>query len=337
MSRVLEIAHRFLDGVKDTGSHHIMACCPFHGERNPSFTMSLTSGLFHCFACKESGTLVTFLHKMGVSRTSIDIQYADVKDLAQNEEKEELLYVRDSPLKNPPLPEGALGLFEDYCPIDLLNAGFPQDLLMEFDIGYDHLLRRITFPLRDLSGRLIGVSGRNDGGYGARYKVYDHRDWAKHNIECEVPDKSEVIWNIERVYPRAYFGDVNEIIIVEGFKALLRLVQYGHRNVVALLGSYMSEQQRFLLEKFQGPFTLFLDNDKAGTRGTTIIGKLLSKSKVVKVATYPEGDITQPDGLLQEQVNTALARATIYAAWRAETKPVRPRWHSAKTKQDSAG
>lgn len=76
---VREIAKKYLHRVKTSGNDQIMALCPFHDNRNtPSFTMSLSKGLYYCFSCCEAGNLQMFLQNVGVTRNVIERQYKDV-------------------------------------------------------------------------------------------------------------------------------------------------------------------------------------------------------------------------------------------------------------------
>ena len=70
--QVLEAAQRHLKRVSRSGSENIMAICPFHRKRDgseetsPSFSMSLTKGVYYCHSCHERGTFKKFLTQMGV-------------------------------------------------------------------------------------------------------------------------------------------------------------------------------------------------------------------------------------------------------------------------------
>lgn len=73
------IAKKYLHKVKRSGPDNIMALCPFHDNRDsPSFTMSLSLGLYHCFSCQESGNLQQFLKSIGLAWNVIERQYKDL-------------------------------------------------------------------------------------------------------------------------------------------------------------------------------------------------------------------------------------------------------------------
>jgi DNA primase len=319
-AEVEAIIGRYLTKVKRSGPEHIMAVCPFHrrpdgsDEHTPSFTMSLTIGVYHCFSCHESGGLRNFLKEMGVPSTRIDGEYKYVIEECERYR---------APPANPlhitaaadPLPESLLGLF-DHCPTSLLREGFDEGLLAKLDVGFDKRHRRITFPLRDHHGCLVGISGRTVDDEWPRYKIYDceYQAW---DLPVRATKKRSLIWNFHAVQPQVYFGKGQCLVIVEGFKACMRLLQAGITNTVALLGSYMSREQRWLIESL-APKTVYvmLDNDDAGHNGRLDVARSLAKALCdVRVVEY-EAD--QPSDLSTTDIQTAIETATEYHLWKIQ-------------------
>jgi DNA primase len=316
--RVQEIAKQYLSRVKPSGSENIMAICPFHRksdgsfERHGSFAMNTENGLWFCHSCKESGNLMSFLQRMGVSPIVVERTYRPlIEHLARNAPKPPVKTVAKL-LTDNPLDESLLGIF-DKCPTDLVNEGFSEDVLQEFKIGFDEAHMRITFPLRDLAGTLMGISGRAviDDDF-PRYKVYD-TEYEAWGLQARLrPEKSLILWNAHTVYPKALFGGLNYLVVVEGFKACMWLHQAGIRDVVALLGSYMSDQQQWALERIGVPVYLMMDNDDAGLKGREYISKILSKSMNVSIVEF-EGK--QPTDITPEAARQALSSAQGYYLW----------------------
>lgn len=90
-SEVRLIADKHLVGIKSSGPDQIMAFCPFHDNKNtPAFTMNLSSGLYHCFSCGESGNLQMFLKKVGITWNVIQRQYKDVIDATRSAGKKKV-------------------------------------------------------------------------------------------------------------------------------------------------------------------------------------------------------------------------------------------------------
>lgn len=315
MEAVLEIAQKYLKNVKRSGPENIMATCPFHemGHKiTTTFTMSLTKGLFFCFSCEAKGTLPMFLKDIGTAPVVIERRYGTLIQALARHKAPQQNHLKPKAFSSDLLPEALLGIF-DYCPKALLDEGFTEETLSSFDVGYDDDHKRITYPLRDLSGKLVGISGRTiyDDVY-PKYKVYD-REYTKWNLpERNHFAKGAVLWNAHAIYPQVYFGQVPEIVLVEGYKACMWLVQAGVHNTVALMGSYMTYDQQWVLERLGAPVYIMLDNDQAGRKGREYIGRTLSKSLPVKVVEY---DTPQPSDLGQDAVFEALEGATEFHCW----------------------
>jgi len=320
---VYAIAQKYLRKIKRTGPENIMAICPFHRKMNgqeestPSFTMSLTRGLYFCFACQERGNLTTFLKNVGVSTFIMEKVYGSVIHAVRSQAPRPKDPLRPAIFDNSPLPESLLGFF-DYCPTDLLDEGFDEELLQKYDVGFDQANMRITFPLRDMSGNLVGISGRTVIDEYPRYKVYD-TEYERWGHPYRRVNKRSVLWNADRVYPSAFFKNNARVVLVEGFKACLRLIQCGVPDTVALLGTYLSPEQRWILERIGGQVYLMLDNNEWGQVGTARVGAILAASLPVKIVEYPE-DKPQPSDLGPAEIKEALENSKDYYLWATEEK-----------------
>lgn len=320
---VLEVVRNNLRRVKRSGADHVIAVCPFHRkddgseEANPSFTMSLTRGLYFCFTCQEKGNLQSFLRKIGMPHGYIDRHFSGlIKALSDSYERKVDLG-RSPPLASNPLPESLLGLF-DYCPLGLLNEGFDEDLLKEYDVGFDKDHMRITFPLRDMHGSLVGISGRTVVDEFPKYKLYDH-EYRKWGYPAHRTDKRIVLWNFHRVYPNAFYKKQSNVLLVEGFKACLWLIQNGFQDSVALLGVHISNEQKLMLEHLGATVYVMLDNNVWGRRGTVRVASALAKSLDVRIVDYNE-EKAQPSDLTAEEINTAVTNSKDYFAWVVEER-----------------
>lgn len=320
------IADKYLTKVRKSGSENIMAICPFHQkedgspERRPSFAMNIYTGLWFCHSCQSRGNLYSFLKKVGVDGAYIEHVYQPLINEAVKNIPAPPDPLRPNVYDPSPIPEGILGIF-DYCPKELLESGFGEETLHKFGVGFDMTHCRITYPIRDLAGKLVAISGRLIDGW-TRYKVYDteYETWglpARHDW-----NKRTVLWNAHDVYPRVFFQTVPDpIVIVEGFKACMWVCQAGISNVVALMGTYLSWEHRWILERMGAPVYLFLDNDYPGHRGTARGIEELKKSLRVKVVEYPDrlrDDIdAQPDSCTAEEVILQTSNAISYCDWLA--------------------
>jgi DNA primase len=319
---VLDLAHKYLNKVRPSGSENIMALCPFHDDTSASFAMSLVNGVYFCHACHAKGNLKTFLRELGVPRSIVDQKYKVLLDEARKASPAPPDPTRPGVFDITPIPDAFLGLL-DYTHQDMVSAGFHEETLRHFEVGWDRWHERITYPIRDIKGELVGISGRTvHDGVKPRYKIYD-----KEYTAWELParygwDRRFVLYNAHQVVPPLvqYTPDQTNIIVVEGYKAAMWVWQAGLKNVVALMGSYLSWEQRWILEWLSGTVYLFLDNNFAGRTGTiTAAQELLKSSPRVRIIEYPdrliEDEKAQPDDLTSDEVWEQFAEAMPYYNW----------------------
>jgi DNA primase len=311
--------------IRNERAHELSAICPFHRhpdgspERNPSFYMSLDTGLYFCHACGSSGNLYTFLRDLGVDRQTIRGEYGQLLDQAGSNYRPPPDPTKPSKAVFEPLPEALLGLFA-YCPVELVDAGFTEQTLKHFEVGYDRWYSRVVYPLRTVDGLLMGLSGRQQRA--PKYKIYtdEYPTW-------ELParpgwDKSDVLWNAHATYPAMYLNPQPQpIVLVEGFKACMWVHQAGFPGVNALLGTHLSWAHRFILERVGAPVYLFFDNNDPGETGAVKTGVKLIQSLNVSVVPYPDrlkdDERAQPDSCTVDELRQSMASALNFIGWLA--------------------
>ena len=283
--RIDGILSKRLQQFQQTGGAWAKAVCPFHPDTKPSFFINMDSGVFHCFGCGVKGRLQELLDRLGIK----GIRAADVVAERQPERR------RVNEINE--LPDYILGAYRS-CPTRLLQAGFDKKLLEEYEIGFDAPNYRITFPIRDINGTLVAVSGRNLEGE-PKYQIYLYED----EFPGYAPRPKDHLWNLNKLANQLQKGD-DPLFIVEGFKAALWLTQYGYQ-AVALIGAQMTRKQKRLLSQFDVPLVLCLDNDSAGRAATLVNYMELSRIQLAKVVEYPPG-IAQPDDMEEELLHKTL-------------------------------
>jgi DNA primase len=293
--------------------------CPFHKggqERRPSFSVNLTNGLAFCHTCHEGWSMSTLLRELGVSHIEAQVITGLLPDVRIVSRRG--LFGKVDAFRGTKLPEALLAAYRK-CPTKLLDQGFEMRTLRHFEVGYDSKRGRITYPIRDYTGSLIGVFGRVPDGFigevGAKYKPYQQE------IQDAFPGykfgKKCTLWNFHRVYPIAWHGEADAVVVVEGFKQAMWVWQSGYKDVVALMGSYMNRLQKALLQRLGCEIVLFLDNDKAGREGTLQVGRGLRGLQRISVCGYPGGE-KQPDDLMEKEVLNRIAEATDLRTWRKQ-------------------
>ncbi len=291
--------------------------CPFHNDTNPSMSVSREKQIYKCFSCGASGNAFNFImdydhiefkeaikvlgEKAGVEVQGITVapkvtkfdRFYDVYDLAnkyfQNnlnskEGQKAKQYLEKRHIDEEIIKEFGIGLSLDKKDT-LMNILTAKDYsIKELDqIGlvsnnHDTYINRIMFPLHDISGHVVGFSGR----------IYDDSNLNKYlnTKETIIFKKGECLYNYH--IAREYARKLKFIIIVEGFLDAIRLSQIGYKNVIALMGTAMTTEQMNLVKKLSNNVYLSLDGDNPGQNATLNIGEELTKLGMnVKVIEMP--------------------------------------------------
>jgi len=279
--------------------------CPFHSEKTPSFIVFPESQNWHCFgACATGGDIFTFLQKMEnlnfsealrllADRTGVELlpktQAAEAEDLARQRLREVnaaaagyFHYL----LTKSPLAAGARGYVErrgltpdtvelfqlGYAPESwdalsnyLMGKGYAMSdlhaagLIIEREGGgyYDRFRNRLMFPIHDLKGSTIG--------FGAR-ALDDSMPKYLNSPQTLLFNKSETLYGLDLA--RDTIRQTGTIVVVEGYMDVITAHQHGYKNVVASLGTALTEAQLRLARRFTKRFILALDADAAGNQAT---------------------------------------------------------------------
>lgn len=288
----LDIVRTYIDpNPKKSGSENVFVRCPHpdhedHSRENCS--VSLTKSLFNCFACGAKGHLVQALRWVNAPDFIVSaVSSADSRPLIGGGYTPVERYLDDDIL-----------FAYDHAPTAWINEGFSPDLLAEHGIGYDHYLDRVTVPIRDLHNNLIAISGRNlSDTHAGKYKVYRSElgEFQPHNYSPRVHDH---LWRANLLEsPDA------PLVIVEGYKAALWLVQCGLTSTVAIMGSQISDAQADIVSRLCDESWLMLDMDEAGRRGQQLSAiKLYRRGINVKCVHYAR-DVRQPDDMSLAEVH----------------------------------
>lgn len=278
------------------------APCPFHNERTPSFIVNPDRQTWHCFgACSTGGdvfsfimkrenmefgeTLRTLAEKAGValptqdqaaeSRTDRLLEankaaaaYFQNQLLTSPEASRARDYVRQRGLSGEVVKDFQLG----YCPSasgslfgHLQGLGFSRDECAEAGLGTrnesgevrDIFHGRLIFPIRNPRGKVIGFGGRALGESGPKYI---------NSPQSPLFDKSATLYAADRARDAARQAD--RAVVVEGYMDVITAHQFGFKNVVASMGTALTERQVDVLKRLSKRISLALDADAAGQEAT---------------------------------------------------------------------
>lgn len=265
--------------------------CPFHDDRKPSFKVNTAKGVFHCFGCQAKGNVIDFVQRKegGTIRQAAQL-VIEICDLETTTEEPMMQETNDRE-KSIREPEGnrplELSLQLDVEHPYLEGRGLEPDTVALFGLGHckrGMMRGRIAIPIHDERGQLVAYAGRWSGA---------EEDPPAKDGKYKLPPKfhkSLVLFNLHRVP-----ADARTVVLVEGFFSVFWIHQVGIPNVVAMMGTALSDQQLALLtNRFKG-VRLFLDGDTAGREAAARIATQLATSLWIRIVTPPEGK--QPDEL----------------------------------------
>lgn len=320
---VLATAQALVQGLRAGAGGNWIGYCPIHGEvpgkSTPSFSFNVDTGQWNCFAGCGGGGLPQLLKRVGKSNDYVDRIMERLRPLLRPVRAHKQSATTGGMfLTDYPLPERLLGLFE-YAPVDLLDAGYDEEVLRNNDVGFDVERGRVTYAIRDLGGTLAGIAGKPvDGVDGVgKYLVYE-QELVELGFKNYHFQNRRFLWGWEKVYQAVYHSeDPPPVYVTEGYKARLWLVQAGFPLTVALMGTGMSPTQQMFLERLGTKIVLCLDSDPAGRVGTAKIGYKLRGSNVA-VMRYPnpEAPKIQPDDLADDELREALHSPYTFRQWR---------------------
>lgn len=321
------------------GHNYVLIQCPYHGggtENTPSCSVSLEKPVFFCHSCQESGHLTRLLQTLGLGRT-LAKEAVERLGLRSKQKRTRCVQVFATdehhafaldPYRGQYLLDNDLLDVYRQAPRALLDAGFRMQTLRHFEVGFDKDNFRITFPLRNIYGDLVGISGRAImPDQEPRYRIY--RRELIERTDFAIPEeytldsvKEALLWHGHIARPFLYRVDDEPVIVTEGFKACMAVYQAGFPTAVALVGAYLSNLQAELMVQSTALQLLFLDNNPAGKLGTYYAAeRLQEKGGRVKIANYPD-EREQPDALTPDEVAQALRTSLTFTEWRTRNADV---------------
>tara|TARA_Y100000814_G_scaffold79771_1_gene52093 strand:+ start:101 stop:1948 length:1848 start_codon:yes stop_codon:yes gene_type:complete len=296
---IIEVASRYLPDLKSAGRTY-KSNCPFHEERTPSFVIFPETQTWRCFgACVEGGDVISFVMKI----EKIDFQQA-IKLLADSVGIEVPRYNNDSEnveLYN--INESAYNFFHNFLLSEnglaarnymINNRGVDQDTIIKFGLGLspsdnrqlprhlenlgfdnkqisesglvfiredgipkDIFAGRLVFPIIDAKSKVLGFGGRTLNDSGPKYI---------NSSKTKIFDKSSSLYGINLA--KEGISNSGKVVLVEGYMDVLTAHQYGYHNVVACMGTALTESQVRYISVLSKQCILALDADIAGSEAT---------------------------------------------------------------------
>ncbi len=331
--------------------HEFKACCPFHNEKSPSFTVNDAKGFYHCFGCGAHGDVIRWMTdqrglafmdavKELAAEAGMEVPAPDPRAAKAAEQAAGLHEVtaaaQDWFRGNLDRPEGAKAReylatrrFDahtmerfgfGYAPAgrQALKAAlgkFDEAMLVEaglriaVDPGsgsgagkepYDRVRDRLTMPIHDARGRVIG--------FAARILDAAKTDAPKYLNSPDTPlfDKGRTLFNLHRAGPAS--RQSGRMVVVEGQMDVIALAAAGIAEAVAPMGTALTERQLELLWRMVETPILCFDGDAAGQRAAmravTRALPLLRPAHSLQIVRLPAG--MDPDDLIRRDGVAAL-------------------------------
>jgi DNA primase len=324
---IVAVVSEFVE-LKSAGQN-FKGLCPFHSEKTPSFTVSPSKGIFHCFGCGVGGNVFHFLMKFkGISfpdavrllgeRVGVPVESAYPGDERARNRSETLYRINSA----------AAAFFEKCLYSEggaqalnyLLGRKLSTSTLREFRIGYspgawDALLSHLRlggFSIEDIEETGLIVKRKSGQGQYDRFRnrvmfpIFDNIGrcigFGGRTLEADKAEIPKYINSNENLLyhkGKYLFGFTNaqeairkedRAIIVEGYVDVLRMHQEGLKNTIAPLGTALTEDQVSLLTRYTKNVYLVFDSDDAGAKAAVRSATLMQKKGIdPSVVRLPAG------------------------------------------------
>ncbi len=321
------------------------ALCPFHSEKTPSFVVFPDTQTWRCFgACAEGGDVYSFLMKKNgwdfgetlrnlAEQTGVELKPRTPEQIERQEMNLRLYELLNTAtlfymhqLRNSPAAEHArqyvaqraiqpdtaerfqLGYAPDQwdaAQTFLNSKGYTDDELLAVGLlvereesgrRYDRFRNRLLIPIRDLRGRVVG--------FGARALEPDAIPKYLNSPQTELFDKSTLLYGLDMA--KKGVREAGQAIIVEGYMDVIQGHQVGHNNMIAQMGTALTEAQLRQLKRYTSRIILALDADAAGQkatlRGLNVARQTLDRE--VEVIFDPRG-LARHESRLQADIRVA--------------------------------
>ena len=328
---IVELISRYVNLKKSGNSYK--GVCPFHEDNDPSLTVDPEKKLWHCFGCGAGGDIFNFLMKIenlsfpdAVRELAgeVGVKVPDQDGGSGGGNLAALMNEVNDYFHSNLLRRGVGKKAREY----LKNRGYGQDTAKEFELGYaldswnsltnkfkseyglnsmekvglvkrsddgnsyDRFRDRLIFPIKSVRGKVIAFGGRT---------LKPEAEGPKYLNSPNTPlfQKGETFYGLSAA--RRDLGQEDSAILVEGYTDVIAPASRGIKNVIASMGTSLTEKQVNLLSRYVSEVVIAYDRDQAGQQATLKGLKLLRNEGLgVRVARLPEdedpADVIENDG-----------------------------------------
>lgn len=331
---IVDVISRYVP-LKKQGTNY-KGVCPFHQEKTPSFVVSPSKGIYHCFGCHKGGNVfsflmdyrnVTFIEAVeeiaDISGIKLDEYKSKTGDTGYSEEIESMFEINNIALNF--FKENLLNNESDSLEY-LESRSINEKTLKEFNLGFapdswDSFYKLLsTKKLKLEYAEHLGlIQKKENGGYYDKYRkrvifpiytltgriagfggrIIEKNDKAPKYLnspESKIYSKRKILYGL--YHSKEEIRKLDYVFLVEGYMDVISLHQSGIRNVVASSGTSLTEEQIVLLSRFTNNIKVLFDSDSAGENATIKSIELLIQNKFeIKVVSLPKGE--DPDSFIK--------------------------------------
>jgi len=322
------------------GGREYKGLCPFHDDTNPSLTVSPERQSYKCWACNEGGDCFSWVMQRDglgfaealrylAERAGLEMPKQYRRGGGGRKTKDDLYQVlawAETQFHQFYKTAEAARAARDY----IAGRGFSRETVERFRLGFhprdwqwildrargtysteqllaaglvveqrdgsgyrDDLYGRVLFPIHDERGRVVAFGGRilpgDDAGKGPKYL---------NGRETAIFSKSKLLYGLD--VARDAIRKQDEVLVTEGYTDCITAAQHGVENVVATLGTSLTELHVQLLQRFARKVVLVFDGDTAGQKASVrSVAKFLAQDVDLRILTLPPGQ--DPADFLNEQ------------------------------------
>ncbi len=298
---ILDVVGSYIE-LKKAGAN-FKAPCPFHDDKSPSFVVSPSKQIYHCFGCGAGGDSIRFVmeyEKLSypeaieklASNYNFSLTYTDNKNQQKRSQlldklseyyqnllthnQNALAYIKERGIYESSIEKFAIG----YAPSSAQTLNYIQKNMFTMreaiEVGvaghengksFARFIERITFPIFAPNGSVVGFGGRTISGHQAKYV---------NSPQTKLFNKSKLLYAYNFAKESIYKN--RQIIITEGYLDVIMLHQAGFINAVATLGTALTQEHLPLLRKGEPHVIMAYDGDSAGAAAALKAARLLSAS-----------------------------------------------------------
>ena len=337
---IVQIIGSVLD-LKRSG-RNFKALCPFHSEKTPSFMVSPDKQIYHCFGCGKGGNAFNFIMDYegvgfveAVRKLAKDAGVDVERYLAGGEARERLepyyraiefaagfyrtmlregegsaharTYLADRGIDDELVESFGIGFAPpgwEHLHRAATGAGISIDLLLELNLVIrsrggsgirDYFRNRIIYPISTMSNRIVGLAGR---------VLDDSEPKYLNTTESKIYSKGKILYGLNS--SRDEIRKIGSAILVEGYMDYLMLWKKGIRNICAVCGTSLTEDQARLLARYANRVYIINDGDRAGLRAAVRASdQLIVQGLESRIVVLPEGE--DPDSYVVKEGAGALS------------------------------